>query len=344
MAKKKTSKKTIVKKVVKPKRVLSIDGGGIRGIIAGQVLVALETELQNKLKDKNVRLADYFDLIAGTSTGGILAVCLLASDVNGRPRFTAREVAELYTENGDEIFDVSIWQAIASAGGMIDEKYDADVLEEVLNNYLGDLKLSDLLKPSLITAYNIRKRETHFFKQHEATNPARNFYARDLCRATSAAPTYFEVSRIKSFTNVWYPLVDGGVFANNPSLCAYAEVRSYFGVGASDIVLVSIGTGNREKSYSYSKAKDWGPTGWAKPVIDIMMSGVAETVDYQLQQIFESVKAKDQYHRFQIELPTWVSSDMDNADIENMNKLVEVGEELVNHNKAKIKKIVNQIV
>lgn len=121
-------------------RILSIDGGGIRGILAGQILVMLERILQKETRKADARIAEYFDLIAGTSTGGILACILLAPDGSKkRPRFSAAEAVDLYLERGDEVFDLSLWQRFKSGGGLLDEKYSADGLMEALKDYFGDL-------------------------------------------------------------------------------------------------------------------------------------------------------------------------------------------------------------
>ncbi|MCP4610638.1 MAG: patatin, partial [Planctomycetes bacterium] len=262
-------------------RILSIDGGGIRGIIPGQVLVSLEQKLKVYTGNQEARIADYFDLIAGTSTGGILSCIYLCPDLNGtpnRPRFSAEEAVALYLQKGGAIFDVSAWQRMKTFGGMRDEKYEAKELEKTLKDYLGDLRLSQLLKPCLITSYDIENRRTKFFTQHDAkTKEMHDFLVRDVARATSAAPTYFETEMVESITDVPYPLIDGGVFANNPTLCAYAEVRKKFQSKptAKDVAILSIGTGYVKKSYSYKEAKDWGALGWIKPLIDIMMSGVS---------------------------------------------------------------------
>ena len=311
-------------------RVLSIDGGGIRGIIPGQVLVSIEEKLKNRTGNQDVRIADYFDLIAGTSTGGILTCIFLCPDAassSPKPRFSAKEAVDLYLERGDEIFDISLWQKLQSAGGLLDEKYSADELEEALDDYLGDLRLSDLLKPCLIPAYDIKRRRAMFFTQHDAKDKQMNdYHLRDVARATSAAPTYFEVARIKSMTKVPYALVDGGVFANNPALCAYAEVRSKFANNptAKDMAILSIGTGYIKKQYTYKGAKDWGAIEWIRPLLDILMAGVSETVDYQLAQIFDSVDKGEQYLRINDEL-LFAKSDMDDASSENLNALRQDG-------------------
>lgn len=103
-------------------RILSIDGGGIRGILPGQILVRLEELLQEH--DPQARLADYFDFMAGTSTGGILACLYLFPDSEhpGRPLFSAKDAVDLYLERGDDIFDISLWRKIRSDAGTLDEK------------------------------------------------------------------------------------------------------------------------------------------------------------------------------------------------------------------------------
>ncbi|NOZ38034.1 MAG: patatin, partial [Gammaproteobacteria bacterium] len=119
-------------------RILSIDGGGIRGIIPGKVLIQLESEIRIQYgNDKNI--ADYFDLITGTSTGGILALGLCIADENNLPKYEAQDLLNIYVERGDDIFDISIWKSITSVAGLNDEKYDASELEDALNDYFADV-------------------------------------------------------------------------------------------------------------------------------------------------------------------------------------------------------------
>jgi len=336
MAKKKvTKKKTQVRRRAKLTRILSLDGGGIMGILPGQVLVELEAILQEKTSNPEARIADFFDLIAGTSTGGILAAALLCPDENGRPRFSAQETVDIYLNRGDEIFDVSFWQRIRSTGGITDEKYSAEELEETLQDYFGDTCLSQLLKPCLITAYDLRNREAHFFTQHDAGVSSPDFLVRELCRATSAAPTYFEPARIKDVTKRHvFPLIDGGVFANNPAMCAYAEARSmdFSAEGRAEnptavqMAMLSIGTGKDRKPYQYKEAKDWGMVGWVRPIIDILMAGNTDTIDYQLDQIFDSIDAPNQYLRIDPFMGA-ATNEMDDARPENLEALAMAGED-----------------
>jgi patatin-like phospholipase/acyl hydrolase len=312
---------------MKKVRILSIDGGGIRGILPGIVLNILEEKMQEKTKDKNLRLADMFDFFAGTSTGGILTLAYLIPDKNGKAKMTTQDAVDLYLERGDKIFDISLWQKIKSGMGLLDEKYDATELEEALKNNFGDTMLDQLIKPCVITSYDIRDGKPYFFKQHKAKNPIYNFKAKDVARATSAAPTYFEVSYVKNRIGTPYPLIDGGVVANNPALVAYSEARNmqFNGINkptAKNMMIVSIGTGSKASSYQYDKAKDWGAVSWLKPILEILMSGNSETVDYHLKQIFDAAYGSENndYYRLEPKVLT-ADNEMDNASKENMTDL-----------------------
>jgi len=171
-------------------RILSIDGGGIRGIIPGQILVYLEDKLRELDNNPQGRLADYFDLFAGTSTGGILTCAFLCPDpmLPATSKFTAQDAVDLYMDKGIDIFSRSIWQKIKSVGGLSDEKHSAGEIEKYFMEYFGDTKLSELLKPCLVTAYDIERRSALFFTQQNAVSSGRDFHVRDVARATSAAP------------------------------------------------------------------------------------------------------------------------------------------------------------
>jgi len=328
-------------------RILSIDGGGIRGILPGQVVIALEHKLKALSNNPDSTIADYFDLVVGTSTGGILSCLYLCPEKVGskKAKYSAEEAVDLYLERGDEIFDVSLWRKIKTANGLRDEKYSADELEEALHDFFGDLKLSQLLKPCLITSYDINRRRAHFFRQHKAvTNDSYDFLVRDVARATSAAPTFFETARVKSDTSIPYPLIDGGVFANNPAMCAYAEARELPGnPKAKDMFILCLGTGKVEKSYHYKEAKDWGMIEWVKPLLEILMSGSAETIDYQLGQIFDAVGKPNQYVRIEPPLRD-ASAEMDDASRENLNALRDAGRECAEENDALLNRIAKTLI
>jgi patatin-like phospholipase/acyl hydrolase len=335
-------------------RILSIDGGGIRGIIPGQILIVLENKLRERTRNPESRLVDYFDLIAGTGTGGIMA-CAYLSPVkpNSRlPRFTAAQVVDIYLKFGAKVFDDTLDHRILTMGGFLDEKYTSESLEKLLRDYFDDLHLSHLLKPSLITSYDVTKRRAHFFTSHTADKPSADFYVRDVARATSASPTFFECERVQSLSGVSYPLIDGGIFANNPAMCAYAEARKILAHqpkrpnqgSPADMVVLSLGTGLPKANYEYDDAKDWGLSRWARPLLDMAASGNAETVDYQLKQFYKAAGVPKQYLRFNPKLPVDVKAEMDNASAENLRALKELGEYVAEEQEEKMDAFIELLV
>ena len=221
-------------------------------------------------------------------------------------------------------------------------------LEQYFNKYFSDTRLSELIKPCLVTAYDTERRSSFFFTSHNAAERGRDFLVRDVARATSAAPTYFEAAGIKSLAGVFYSLVDGGLFANNPAMCAYAEARKTdFGwinkPVAADIIMLSLGTGRIEKQYLYEDIKNWGVVSWIRPLIDIMMSGVSETVDHQLTQIYKSVNSEQNYLRIAPDLEE-ASPEMDLADRSNIKALVKAGKDAVEANRRQLDMMAEMLV
>ncbi|MFC5192259.1 patatin-like phospholipase family protein [Algoriphagus aquatilis] len=342
---------------MKKVRVLSIDGGGIRGILPGTILTFLERQIRQLTGNPDAKIGEYFDFVAGTSTGGILGLIMLCPDANGGYRFSAKEALDLYLDQGDEIFDVTVGEKVKRMGGLRDERYSQKELERALFTYFGETRLSEAKKPCLVTSYDIRNRTAFFLTSEKAQSDVGDFYFRDVARATSAAPTYFEPAHIYSIFGTPHTLIDGGVFANNPSLCAYAECRKLdFAAilknenkpkmpSAKDMMIVSLGTGSVKTPYYFKEFKDAGLMKWVQPLIDIMMSGNSETVDYQLRKIYGTLPAKhsEDYYRIEPVLQN-ASADMDKADLQNLKALHEDGLLSVSRNQDQLNAIAKKLV
>ena len=343
---------------MKKVRILSIDGGGIRGIIPGTILFELEKILQAKDPDNSNKLGDYFDMIAGTSTGGILSCFYLMPGENGKARYSAEDALNLYLKNGHTIFDRSLFQKITSGGGVIHEKYSEASLMGLLEHYFEEETLDKFIKPSLITAYEITDRKAVFFSSTDAkTGNLYNFKIKDIARATAAAPTYFSPAHIRSLDDQIFTLVDGGMFANNPALCAYAEARKieFSKVlndpdkrnkpTAKDMIIVSLGTGSVKKKYSYKDFEHSGEIKWLEPVIDILMSGNSETVAYQLTQMYLTLDQKYQGNYYRIEPGLKEAcSEMDIATPDNLTNLHQAGLTYVHDNLKQLEKIADALL
>ncbi|HTE63129.1 MAG TPA: patatin-like phospholipase family protein [Solirubrobacteraceae bacterium] len=290
-------------------KVLCIDGGGIRGLIPALVLAEIERRTQR-------RIADMVDLVAGTSTGGILACALTRPGPDGTPLFSAEEVAEIYVEEGPRIFRRSLLKRIRSVEGWVDERYEDDGLNAALDRYLGDAALSDALTDVLVTAYEIRDRFAFFFRAARARrDPAYDFPLVQVARATSGAPSYFEPSEATDRAGArTYPLIDGGVFAVNPSMCAYADVVA---AGRADELelMLSLGTGEHTRAYTYEEARTWGQLAWARPVLEMVFDGVADTTEFVAGTVMG-----ERYVRLQTALDV-ASDDLDDASESNLAHL-----------------------
>ena len=293
--------------MTKPIRILSIDGGGVRGLIPALILSKLE-------KITGRPISSLFDLIAGTSTGGILALGLTMPDDDGRPAHTAEQMAAIYEQESNKIFAPSFLHRFRP---LTEQKYGSEGIERVLDQYFGSARLKDSLTSVLVPSFEIERYFPFFFKSDNARiDPAYDFAIKDVARATSAAPTYFEPHRISASTRGdYYALIDGGVFANNPAACALVEAMKRH-PQAEEFLVVSLGTGGRLSSLPFSKAKSWGLAQWAKPVFDVVLDGGSATVDYQLQQLSKP----GQYFRFQPILDEG-SMAMDKTDPENLRRL-----------------------
>jgi uncharacterized protein len=290
-------------------KVLSVDGGGIRGLIPALVLAEIERRTGR-------RTAELVDLVAGTSTGGILACALTRRGPDGRPLYTAQELAGIYVEEGPRIFDRSLLKRIVSAGGLLDERYDDAGLNRALARYLGDARLSDAVVDMLVTAYDIGGRFAFFFRSARARDdPAYDFPLVQVGRATSSAPSYFEPTAVTDVAGErTYALIDGGVYAVNPSMCAYADVVAAGRADGLELML-SLGTGAHTRAYTFEETRGWGQLGWARPALDMVFDGVADTIEFEALTLMG-----DRYVRLQTELDL-ASDDLDDASQSNLADL-----------------------
>jgi len=337
-------------------RILSLDGGGIRGIITCVILKYIEEQLQ-KLDNPTAKIGDYFDLIAGTSTGGILASILLFPDNDNKAKYSVETALDLYAKRGETIFNVSFWQHIINPFGLFSEKISQRALEKQLEEVFGNLEIKKFIKPSLITSYDIFHRRAKFFTSHEADSDLENFLVKDVCRATSAAPTYFEPAKIKSLYGQEFTLIDGGVYANNPALCAYAEARKIeFSKilnnplkpdfpSISDMIIVSVGTGEVLKPYTFRQFENAGKVKWIQPLIDILLSANVETTDYHVRKMYETLGARNakNYYRLMPSLKN-ASSEMDDVSEKNIYELIQAGLAYIDQNRKELNEIAKKLI
>jgi uncharacterized protein len=322
--------------------VLALDGGGIRGVIPARVLQALEDRLGRPV-------CELFDLVAGTSTGGILALGLTTpGDVPGRPAYQAFELLDLYLEHGDEIFPDSIVLKVRTLAGVADPRYPAKPIEKLLAERFGNTMLSQALTEVTVPAYDLTAPAPFVFKRTYArdTDHSWDVEMASVARATSAAPTYFDPARLPAFEHEGdHALVDGGVYANNPATCAYADALDLWGEDA-EIHVVSVGTGRSPQTegsgpipVGYEEALDWGLARWARPILEVVFDGVAKAVEYQMTRLCRHADGSTpRYHRLESSLPT-ASPSLDDACRRNLDRLLADADTLLSEDAAGPRKL-----
>ncbi|HEY4800678.1 MAG TPA: patatin-like phospholipase family protein, partial [Bacteroidia bacterium] len=250
-------------------RILSIDGGGLRGVVPLTILKKVETITKK-------RITETFDLIAGTSTGGLITCAIsLRNPANlNQPLYTLDDIMNVYINRGHEIFPERgfVGTSIHKLKDMLSPKYDTNGIEQVFTDVLSDKRLTDVLNNVMVSSYDLNNNMPLFFKSRIARSiPQQNARLYDICRATSAGPTYlpsyefiypgydeFPDASIQPVPNGENPnrnCIDGGVYVNNPSMAALAEFSKYFktylpesaaekDIDYEKVFVLSLGTGS----------------------------------------------------------------------------------------------------
>jgi len=259
-------------------RIVSFDGGGIRGALTAVLLNRLSIAYPSLLQDR----ANTITMFAGTSTGGILALGIAAG-------LTPAQIRDLYVTNGKLIFDSSWTRDVVDIGGIGGAKYDNQNLKQILLETFGARRLQDLTPRVLIASFSLdnesqdpssRTWNPKFFHNFPGIDSDGESLVVDVAMCTSAAPTYFPSYGV---------YVDGGVIANNPSMAAIAQAldgRNQANERATlnEIKLLSLGTG-ASMQYVGGIDHDWGDAQWIKPILNVMMDGSVGVADFQCQQL-----------------------------------------------------------
>ncbi|CAN6329355.1 unnamed protein product [Urochloa humidicola] len=330
--------------------VLTIDGGGIRGLIPGTVLAFLEDQLQ-KLDGPDARLADYFDYIAGTSTGGLITAMLAAPGNNWkrRPLFAAKDINPFYLKHGPHIFPqkwCGLTAGLAMAWG---PKYDGEYLRTETRRLLRQNRVCDAVTNVIIPTFDVKLQQPIIFSKYDAT--LKDALLSDVCIGTSAAPTYLPAHQFWT-QGCQYNLVDGGVAANNPTMVAMTMITEEIMAKAKKgdpkaikilessskdecgrLLVLSIGTGLRsdeEHQYTARTCSEWGIIEWLRkrgmaPIIDIFMAASSDLVDIHVAGKFKLFGCESNYLRIQNNTLCSATAAVDTATLENMRRLIEMG-------------------
>ncbi|WP_044282909.1 patatin-like phospholipase family protein [Candidatus Amoebophilus asiaticus] len=315
-------------------RILSIDGGGIRGIIPARILQGMEEQTGK-------HIFELFDVVIGTSTGSLLSLALVTPNEQGGAKYKAGDVVGFYRQQGPKIFYSSWVHNLYTGWGLWRPRYNRKNLDAALAELLGDVKLSQTLKPALSISYSLDKALPHVWAtQKVILGLQTDHYLKDIAGATSAAPTYFAPKVMYDERGNILHEVDGGIWANNPEFIAIIVLDSMEKVpDKKDIIVVSIGTGVCKPNIELcvkevSKLQTAGILGWmlgVKPnLIEMMMSADSEWSRTAMSTLYP--------HSYRLQIPIPQSqSRMD--DSRNIDKLGKLAEEYIIHNKELFKNL-----
>ena len=293
--------------------VLTIDGGGLRGMYAASIILNMEQKLGINFKDE-------FDLIAGTSTGAIIAAGLAI----GLP---AQSIVDLYMEKGEFIFKKNF------GGGVVTPKYNNNNLKQVLEDVFGDKRFNDAKTRLMVTATNVSDGMPWIFKSlyHESLTRDQGVKLADAVLSSCCAPVYFNPYQVNDQL-----LADGGLWANNPALVALAETVGHnIDIKKYKIRILSLGTGVNIKYYPLDWGdKKWGAARWGTGLIDVIFNMQSFSVERYLGALMNT----EQYLRINFEIKDALPID----DTKVMPVLMDRGASDFYKNEIKIKKLLGK--
>jgi predicted acylesterase/phospholipase RssA len=314
-----------------PIKILSIDGGGIRGIIVANILTQMEKETGKKIYE-------IFDVIAGTSTGGLLALLLTTpNEQKDGPLMSAKQAKQFYINNGPKIFkNKSAVPALIK--GLNEPRYHASIMEDIIRNLAGNRLFKDSLIPVIITTFDIERNQGFLLESDLAKYD--NLTLIETARATSAAPTYFapQLLRLKDPTsgNNDHYMVDGGLYKNNPAILAYRKAIKMFDddqIKERGIILISLGTGQGVVNvYNGKELTTAGLVKWLPVIVDGLIAGSSNEDHDTLVTIFNTLPSS-KYIRIQTILDNFnypKIMEMDNVKKNNISLLQKASKTTIN--------------
>lgn len=310
------------------KWLLSLDGGGIRGLMQLYALAEVE-------RSTGKPITDLFHGVSGTSIGGIIAILLtIPSEIDKtKPKYSAQYLLNYFQQNTKNFFKrrrVSLW-------GLLGPRYQTNSMKKLLLTLLGDNKLSDRIIPVVVVTHDYRTREERLF----ASNDLEDFYAKDIAMATGAAPTYFEAQDVfpinQSLAHRGYHVGDGGTCMNNPSFAGLALMAGVYKIKPEIINVLSLGTGNAHRIMHLNKLKKGGILTWGRHIADTCINGSASSINHMMQLF-----SRDKYYRFDPDIP---ESSMDMADTSqaNLDVLFTAAKRLIEDKRIGFREIIARI-
>ena len=333
--------------------VLSIDGGGVRGIVAAVMIDALEGELRKAgLKGS---FSDCFDVIVGTSTGSIIAAGLAMSNKEGTgPLRTPSELRDLYRKEAINIFPPRVAPfipLIRSLRQFFGPLYSPKPMKSILDEFFGDADFISPKRNLMINAYSLEPRDAAFFRGGPLTPPgdplcSGSIRIADAILGSAAAPTFFPPHQITNpRTGHKQTVIDGGVFVNDPAVSGFSEALRLY--PEDDIRVISFGTGRIVQPIPFRNSRNWGFLEWINPVgpfrtplLSAIQDGQARAVNFQMKKLIGG-----RYQRFDYDLTRgYGTPSLDDSRTSNMKELERGALKMVEEMRPRLNGVATQLI
>ncbi|KAF8755836.1 hypothetical protein HU200_011309 [Digitaria exilis] len=340
--------------------VLSIDGGGVKGIIPATFLAFLESKLQ-ELDGSDARIANYFDVIASASTGGLITAMLVTPSPRNtkQPFYEAKDIVPFFLKHCPRIFPCRTgffgWfcKILHIIKMIFGPKYNGKYLHKIINDLLGDMRVKETLTNVVIPTYDTKCVKPTIFSTFKARSKTlMDARLADVCIGTSAAPTvlpahYFETVDYQTGASRSFNIIDGGLVTNNPTLVALGEITKQIRLRSKEFpetkpldyhrfLVISLGTGLPEQDIKFdaSHVAKWGIFGWlcqhnTMPLLHMFLHASSDMTDSHVANLFKEIGCSDQLLRIQDHNIPIAAVSADLSTEKNLQGLIKIGENLL---------------
>ena len=333
-------------------RILSIDGGGTRGILSAIILDFLEKEVRRITRNEEDRLVNYFDFVGGNSSGSIIAAMMLVPDEKGKPLYSLSDVIRSFEKINNKIFYRPLSHKIKTLWGLYGPYYSDKYLNSYLIKYLDHWRMSELIKPCAFTAYDIQHRRPVVYTSHDKGRKYKNLFVKDVVRGSVAIPAVFAPAHFRDGISV-HTVIDGGLFSNNPSMVSYIEaakteeITDKLGrdLTPEDSLLLSVGAGDyNHRKFTYKDVEHWGRTRWMLPLLGMFVQGLGDIVTYEMNRFFnEKYNVPANFIRLNPKITLGNPSSLD-SNAENLKRLEQDGMNYISMNRERLTEIAEKLV
>ena len=330
------------------KIIISLDAAGVRGIMTLAILNYLERRIQEIQGDNRIRLGNLVDFTAGTATGSTLLCLMLLPSETKSPwaKFDLNKISEIYLELFDVFFYRNFKHKLKTLWGFKGPLLPLSKVDELFLRYFNHYKMSQLIKPVVITGYDITKREIVLYSNLK-DGKYNDYYIKDIVKAALSTPGSMEPGHFKEGLDE-NTVIQGGLFAGNPSMIALTEAHKEGIINENnlkDVYFLSFGGGKDhklKKKYLFEDAKKWGVADWLFPILDIVQSASQESSEKQIRSLFESQNCLENYHRIDPLVIRGNGKSMDSSK-DNLMNVMKDGIKYIEDNKAYLEEIANKI-